>query len=378
MRHIAVIGSTGSVGRQALDVIASHPDEFCVTALTGHSNVGLLAHQAKQFSPKLVGISDASCYRALRELLPDVPIVAGDEAHSDALEADLTDTSLISVTGFAGLSPLVKSIETQLHTCVANKESIVCGGKAINRLLESKGMKIYPVDSEHSAIFQCLDGHMTDGVRRILLTCSGGAFRDKTKEQIASSPAQQALLHPNWNMGTKITIDSATLANKGLEVLEATWLFDTPLSKIEVVIHPQSIIHSMVEWEDGSVMAQMGVPDMRLPIQYAIGYPKRLPMRIDPIDFYSLGALSFSRPDIVRFPCLELAYEAGRRAKSAPIAFNAANELAVEAYLQGRISFYDIPRWIQRAMDAFDDAEPPLSEIPAIDRAVRDYIKSTM
>ncbi len=378
MRHIAVIGSTGSVGSQALDVIARHPNEFCITALTGHSNIELLAQQAKRFSPKVVGISDASWYLALRELLPDTKIAAGETAHSDALEAEGTDTSLISVTGFAGLKPLIKSIESGLHTCVANKESIVCGGETINDLLKAKGMRIYPVDSEHSAIFQCMDGHMTDSIRRILLTCSGGAFRDKTKQEIQISKVDQALRHPNWNMGTKITIDSATLANKGLEVLEARWLFKAPLSKIEVVIHPQSIIHSMVEWEDGSVMAQLGVPDMRLPIQYALGYPKRLPMCIEPLDFYSLGILSFARPDLDRFPCLELAYEAGRRGKSAPIAFNAANEIAVDAYQKGSIGFYDIPRLIEIAINAFDNVQPSLNEIPAIDKAVRSFVVSRL
>ena len=378
MRHIAVIGSTGSVGTQALDVIASYPEQFSVAALTGHSNVALLAEQARRFHPKVVGISDEALYPALKELLPDVPIVAGEYAHADALTAEGTDTSLISVTGFAGLGPLVKSIESGLHTCVANKESIVCGGEAINDLLDARGMRIYPVDSEHSAIFQCMDGHRQDGIRRILLTCSGGAFRDKTKQQIMDLKADQALLHPNWNMGKKITIDSATLANKGLEVLEARWLFRAPLSGIEVVIHPQSIIHSMVEWEDGSVIAQLGVPDMRLPIQYALSYPKRLPMSVKQLDFYTLGTLSFAKPDLERFPCLGLAYEAGRRGKSAPIAFNAANEIAVQQYLRGTIGFYDIPRLIETAIHAFDDTEPSLSEIPAVDRAVREYIAGSI
>ncbi len=374
MRHIAVLGSTGSVGRQALDVIAHHNDEFAITALTGHANVELLAQQAKRFAPKVVGVSDESCYKQAKALMPGFTIIAGNDAHTLALEAQHTDTSLIAVVGFAGLIPLAKSIEHGLHTCVANKESIVCGAGAINALLKENNMRIYPVDSEHSAIFQCLDGHRTATLRRILLTCSGGAFRDWTMEQIAAATAQQALKHPTWDMGNKITIDSATLANKGLEVLEARWLFDVPLEHIDVVIHPQSIVHSMVEWMDGSVMAQLGVPDMRLPIQYALGYPKRLPMTIEPLDVHAMGPLTFCEPDGDRFPCLGLAYEAGRRGKAAPIAFNAANDMAVAAYVRGDIGFYDIPSWIEEAIDAFGDVnQPSLTEIPSIDCAVREY-----
>ncbi len=379
MRHIAIIGSTGSVGRQALDTIEKYAGEFAVTALTGHSNVELLARQAKRFSPEVVGVSDESRFEQARELLQGFQIIMGEEAHALALEAQNTDTSLIAVVGFAGLMPLVQSIRLGMHTCVANKESIVCGGSAIDALLKAKGMRIYPVDSEHSAIFQCIDGHRTDDIRRILLTCSGGAFRELGKEEIARASAQQALRHPTWIMGEKITIDSATLANKGLEVLEARWLFHVPMERIEVVVHPQSIVHSMVEWADGSVIAQLSVPDMRLPIQYALGYPKRLPMAINPLDMNALGSLTFCRPDNERFPCLNLAYEAGRRGKAAPIAYNAANDMAVAAYINGKIEFYDIPRWIENAMAAFDSAgQPSLDEIPLIDGAVRDYIKNGM
>jgi 1-deoxy-D-xylulose-5-phosphate reductoisomerase len=375
VRKIAVIGSTGSVGRQALEVIAAHRGEFRVTALTGHANLPLLVEQAKRFSPSVVGISCEALYKEAKAQLQGIAVVSGADAHAAALEAEGTDTSLIAVVGFAGLKPLVHSIESGLHTCVANKESIVCGGGEINKLLSNMNARIFPVDSEHSAIFQCLDNHSGDEVRRILLTCSGGAFRDLPREAIEKASAAQALVHPNWSMGAKITIDSATLANKGLEVMEAHWLFGVPYQNIEVVVHRQSIIHSMVEWEDGSVIAQLGYPDMRLPIQVALGYPRRLPLIGEPMDFTKIGPLTFEKPDTGRFPCLKLAYEAGRRAKAAPIAFNAANEMAVQAFMDGVIGFYDIPLWIEDAMDAFMDlSQPDLAQIPEVDREVRRYL----
>ena len=375
MRHIALIGSTGSIGTQALSVVRAFPQEFCITALTAHSNLALLKEQVEEFRPKVVGISDPRRYEEARAMFGHLTLLCGEQAHADALEAPGTDTSLISVVGFSGLRPLLRSIERGLHTCVANKESIVCGGEAVHALLQKTGRRIYPVDSEHSAIFQCLEGYAEQRISRILLTCSGGAFRDWTKQQIAGATVQQALKHPNWSMGQKITIDSATLANKGLEVMEARWLFDVPLEKIEVVIHPQSIIHSMVEFSDRSVLAQMGLPDMRLPIQVALAYPQRLSQGARPMDFSTLSSLTFAAPDPDRFPCLSLAYEAGHMGGSAPVAFNAANDLAVEAYARGAIGFYDIPRWIEQALHRFGSgASLSIDEIFEMDAQVRAYI----
>lgn len=375
MRHIAIIGSTGSIGTQALSVVRAFPQEFCVTALTAHSNLALLKEQVEEFHPQVVGVSSPQCYAQAKELFPNLTLLCGEEAHAQALEAPRTDTSLISVVGFSGLRPLLRSIELKLHTCVANKESIVCGGEAVRALLQRTGQRIYPVDSEHSAIFQCLDGHEGQNISRILLTCSGGAFCDCDKTKIACATVEQALKHPNWSMGKKITIDSATLANKGLEVLEARWLFDVPIEKIEVVVHPQSIVHSMVEFSDRSVLAQMGYPDMRLPIQIALAYPQRLQQGAQPMDFASLGALTFHAPDVERFPCLALAYEAGRMGGAAPVAFNAANDLAVAAYAEKKIGFYDIPRWIERAMHRFGGGKTlSIDEIFEMDAQVRAYI----
>lgn len=375
MRHIALIGSTGSIGTQTLRVVRAFPEEFCITALTAHSNLALLKQQVEEFHPQVVGVSDPRCYEQARELFPHLTVLCGEDAHADALQAPGTDTSLISVVGFSGLRPLLRSIELDLHTCVANKESIVCGGEAVRALLRKTGRCIYPVDSEHSAIFQCLQGHTEQRVSRILLTCSGGAFREWTKEEIATATVEQAIKHPNWDMGQKITIDSATLANKGLEVMEARWLFDVPLDRIEVVIHPQSIIHSMVEFSDHSVLAQMGYPDMRLPIQIALAHPRRLREGAQPMDFVTLSALTFAAPDLERFPCLSLAYEAGRMGGPAPVAFNAANDLAVEAYANGKIGFYDIPRWIEQALHRFGGGDTlSIDEIFEMDAQVRAYI----
>ena len=373
MRKLAIIGSTGSIGTQALDVIKTHPESFCVAALTGHSNIDLLKRQADIFSPKVIGLSDESLYEQAKVVFKDYQLICGPDAHAIALEDSGADGALIAVVGFAGLKPLIKSIELRLHTCVANKESIVCGGEAITALAKKHGVTLYPVDSEHSAIFQCLQ-NQNRPVRRILLTCSGGPFRTWERAAIKKATVTQALKHPNWDMGGKITIDSATLANKGLEVLEAKWLFDVPVEGIEVIVHPQSIVHSMVEFMDHSILAQLGWPDMRLPIQYALSYPETLEGVERPLDFFAISDLTFEQPDSNRFPCLALAYEAGRRGGEAPIAFNAANDIAVQRYQKGLLGFYDIPRLIEKAMDHFTDGGAvDLDAVFAIDQAVRAY-----
>lgn len=378
MQEIALIGSTGSIGTQALDVVRAFPQFFRVSALTAHRNLDRLKAQADLFHPRVVGISDANLYAQAKMLFPNVQLFMGEDAHELALEASGASIACIAVVGFAGLKPLLKCIDLGQKACVANKESIVCGGAAVRKKLQEKNAQIYPVDSEHSAIFQCLQGEKSD-FRRILLTCSGGPFRTWKKEDIAKATVQQALQHPKWNMGRKITIDSATLANKGLEVLEARWLFDAQLNQIDVLIHPQSIVHSMVEYKDRSVLAQLGNPDMRLPIQYAFGYPERLPDGPEPLDFVSLGTLTFEKPDMDRFPCLALAYEAGKLGGIAPIAFNAANDLAVEAFIKGQLSFYQISDIIERALRYFGGGEEPdVDTIFAIDAQARAYIQTIL
>lgn len=378
MVDIALIGSTGSIGTQALEVVRENPDQFRVVALSAHKNLPLLLEQIREFRPKTVGVSDEETYISAKEYIKeDCQLFGGEHAHVEAMLASGANTSLISVVGFPGFMPLKESIVHGLKTCVANKESIVCGGAAITALLQKHHAKIFPVDSEHSAIFQCLEGNREHAVRRILLTCSGGPFRTWEKSEIASATVEQALKHPKWNMGAKISIDSATLANKGLEVLEARWLFDVPVEQVEVVVHPESIVHSMVEYSDRSILAQMGVPDMKLPIQVALGYPKRLQNGPKPVDFVSLGSLHFEAPDMDRFPCLALAYQAGKTGGMTPIAFNAANEIAVQRYQIHQIGFYDIPRLIEKAMHKFSGGdEPNLDEILLIDRQVRQFMNT--
>ena len=378
MHDIALIGSTGSIGTQALDVVRAFPQFFRVSALTAHRNLAKLKQQAEEFHPRVIGISDASLYAQAKDLFAHEQLFMGEDAHELALEASGASIACIAVVGFAGLKPLLKCIDLGQKACVANKESIVCGGAAVRKKLHEKGAQIYPVDSEHSAIFQCLQGQHAD-FRRILLTCSGGPFRTWSKADIAQANVQQALQHPKWNMGQKITIDSATLANKGLEVLEARWLFDAQLDQIDVLIHPQSVIHSMVEYKDHSVLAQLGNPDMRLPIQYAFGYPERLPDGPEPVDFVALGSLTFEKPDMERFPCLALAYEAGKLGGIAPIAFNAANDMAVEAFAKGKLSFYQISDMIEKAIHRFGGGEEPdVDTIFAIDAQVRAYIQTIL
>ena len=378
MREIALIGSTGSVGTQALDVVRENPEQFRVAALTAHKNLDLLLKQIEEFHPRAAGISDEQTYRTAKHIIhTDCELFGGENAHVEAMLASKADTSLISVVGFPGFAPLRESIIHGLKTCVANKESIVCGGAAITGLLKKYNARLYPVDSEHSAIFQCLEGNRDQKIRRILLTCSGGPFRTCKKEEIEKATVEQALKHPKWNMGQKISIDSATLANKGLEVLEARWLFDVPVEQVEVIVHPESIVHSMVEYQDRSVLAQMGVPDMKLPIQVALGYPQRLDNGPKAVDFLSLGQLHFEAPDTNRFPCLALAYEAGHRGGMSPIAFNAANELAVARYQAHKIGFYEIAKIIEKAMGKFSGGkEPSLDEILEIDRQVRLFVET--
>ena len=350
--HIAILGSTGSIGCQTLDVISQHPDLFQVELLTANTNAGLLIEQARRFNPGCVIICDGSKYDTVSAALDplDIKVFTGAESICDAVTGDNIDVVVASIVGFAGLRPTVSAIKAGKTIALANKETLVAAGAVVMDLAARHGARIVPVDSEHSAIFQCLQGSRRSDVEKLLLTCSGGPFLSKTKEEIASMTPEAALKHPRWNMGANVTIDSASLMNKGLEMIEARWLFDMPAERIEVVIHPESIIHSAVQYQDGAIIAQLSVPDMRIPIQYALGCPSRLELNAQRINFAQLGRLTFATPDTDRFPCLAIARRALDRGGNAACAMNAANEVAVAAFLQGKIPFSAIPEIITGAM----------------------------
>ena len=352
MRHIALLGSTGSIGRQALEVIALHPERLSVELLTAQNNWQLLIEQALQFQPNAVVIGNTAHLDNVRQALAntDIKVYGGAEAIAQCMAMDGIDMVLTALVGFAGLRPTIKAITHGKTIALANKETLVVGGELIVHLAQKHRAPIIPVDSEHSAIFQCLAGEHSP-VEKVLLTASGGPFRTFSADQLRQATPSQALAHPNWDMGAKVTIDSATLMNKGLEAMEAKWLFGLNNSQIEVLVHPHSIVHSMVQFTDGSVKAQLGAPDMRLPIQYALGYPERLSTPTLPrLDFTQLPALTFERPDTERFPALSLAFEAMRMGGITPCVLNAANEVAVAAFLDQRIGFTDIPRLVERTM----------------------------
>lgn len=338
------MGSTGSVGRQSLEVIREHPGIFRVEVLTAWRNAGLLISQAREFAPNSVVIADKDLYGEVRDGLASLPIkvFAGEESLVQIVESDTIDLVIAGIVGFAGLEPLIGAIKRGKRIALANKEALVVAGEQVTTLAVEHGSLILPVDSEHSAIFQCLKGERMSTVDRICLTASGGPFRGWNRKELAGVTAREALTHPNWNMGRKITVDSATMMNKGLEVIEARWLFGIPASAIEVLVHPQSIIHSMVRFTDGSVKAQLGNPDMRLPIQYALSYPERLPVAFSPLDFSEIPDLTFETPDLGNFRNLALAYQALEGGGNLPCVLNAGNEVAVGAFLSGRIGFAEI------------------------------------
>lgn len=360
-QQICILGSTGSIGTQALDVIRQHQDRYEVYCLTANNRVEELARQARLFKPAAVVIANEAHYGKLQELLadlPDIKVYAGAKALDDIVEAEPVDMVLTAMVGFAGLSPTIRAIKARKRICLANKETLVVAGELICRLAIDNQVPILPVDSEHSAIFQCLIGEGDNEVEKILLTCSGGPFRNFTPGQMRSVKAADALRHPTWNMGNKITIDSATLMNKGFEVIEARWLFDIPVSKIQVLVHPQSIVHSAVMFADGSVKAQLGIPDMKLPIQYAFSFPDRLPLQQDRLDLFA-RPLEFFEPRTEMFRCLTLAYEAMEKGGNMPCILNAANEIVNRAFLEDRCSFADISRIIEQTMlRATFDATP--------------------
>lgn len=361
-KQIAILGSTGSIGTQALQVIEEHPDLYEAYALTANNQVELLAEQARKFMPAAVVIANEAKYLQLKEMLADLPIqvYAGADALCEIVEAKPIDVVLASMVGYAGLRPTMNAIRAGKAIALANKETLVVAGELINALAQQYHTPILPVDSEHSAIFQCLEPN--NALEKVILTASGGPFRTFTMEQLQHVTKEQALKHPNWDMGAKITIDSATMMNKGFEVIEAKWLFGVRPEQIEVVVHPQSVIHSMVQYEDGAVKAQLGMPDMRLPIQYAFSYPQRIKASFDRLDFSTMKELTFEQPDTTRFRCLALAYEALNQGGNMACIVNAANEVVVSAFLRDRISFLRMSEVIEQTMGKVPFIQTPTYE----------------
>ncbi|MBQ5996469.1 MAG: 1-deoxy-D-xylulose-5-phosphate reductoisomerase [Bacteroidales bacterium] len=370
-KRIAIIGSTGSIGTQTLQVVSAHPDLLTAEILTAGSNADLLIRQAGQYKPNAVVIADRAKYAEVRDALQHLPIkvFAGEESIAQIVTSGEIDAVVTAVVGFAGLQPTLNAIKARKQIALANKETLVVAGRLVTQLAAEYRVPILPVDSEHSAIFQCLEGEDPDAIEKIILTGSGGPFRTFTAGQMAGVTKAQALHHPSWTMGAKITIDSATLMNKGFEVIEARWLFAASPEQVEVVIHPQSVIHSMVQFRDGAVKAQLGLPDMRLPIQYALTYPVRRPMDLPRLDFSVCQSLTFEQPDLQKFRCLALAYRALREGGNRACALNAANETAVRAFLEDRIAFNDIARINETVMDkAAFIAEPTVDDLLATHR----------
>ncbi len=376
MKNIALLGSTGSIGRNSLEVIRSFPDAFRATYLTAHRNTELLRQQIDLVSPRGVVVLDPAAAREFARSVPaGVEVLSGEAGLLEIVRRDDVDVVISSLVGFAGLAPTIEAIRHRKDIALANKETLVVAGEIVTELVRENGVELVPIDSEHSAIMQCLAGEDPESVRRLILTASGGPFYRRKKEEFGSITVEEALCHPNWKMGNKITIDSATLMNKGLEVIEAHWLFGLPAERIDVVIHPQSIIHSMVEFVDGSVKAQMGVPDMKIPIQYALTYPERRPSGWQRLDFTCMREMTFVEPETDKFECLGLAFEAMNRGGSAPAIVNAANEVAVDLFLREQLRFPDIPRVIRRALDGQRVVDhPELPHIIEADRATRAMI----
>ena len=378
-RSIAILGSTGSIGTQTLQVVEEHPDKFEVYAITANTRVDELIQQARKFMPEAVVIADESKYTQLKDALADLPIkvYGGYESICQIVESKPIDIVVTAMVGFSGLRPTINAIKAGKAIALANKETMVVAGELINELAMKHRTPILPVDSEHSAIFQCLAGEMNNKVEKLILTASGGPFRTFTKEQLEHVTVQQALKHPNWSMGAKITIDSASMMNKGFEVMEAKWLFGVGAEDIEVVVHPQSVIHSMVQFGDGAIKAQLGTPDMRLPIMYALTYPTRLSSSFERIDWNTLKELTFEKPNLELFPNLQHAYTAIAQGGNIPCVVNAANEICVAAFLEERIKFTDMPKLIARAMEkATYILKPTLDDYLETDKEIRALVKS--
>lgn len=374
MKNIGVLGSTGSIGTQTLDIIEEYPELFRASVLTARRQWKLLAEQALKFRPDVVVIGDSQYYPELRDALKGsgIEVAAGADAIADAAAHPATDTVVTAMVGYSGLIPTISAIKAGKTIALSNKETLVVAGELITRLCREHGVSIVPVDSEHSAIFQCLVGESRDEMRKIILTASGGPFRKLSKEQLSNVTPADALKHPNWDMGAKVTIDSASMMNKGFEMIEARWLFDCKPQNIEVVVHPQSIVHSMVEYRDGSVKAQLGVPDMHTPIRYALSYPSRLKTESRPMRLEDYATLTFERPDMEKFPLLGYAFEAIEKGGTMPCILNAANEIAVQSFLENKIRFTDMPRVARAVMDTVEWSETPdLETLIATNEAAR-------
>lgn len=375
MRNISILGSTGSIGTSTLDVIRKNPDKFSVSALAANKNINLLAEQIAEFNPKIVSVNNEELSIELNSIVsPNTTVLFGDEGLFQVATYERSDIVMSAITGAAGIVPTIKAIEAGKDIAIANKETLVAAGELVTSLAKQKGSKLIPVDSEHSAIFQSLNGERHQDISKLILTASGGAFREKTRDEMKFLKSKDALQHPNWSMGEKVTIDCATLMNKGFEVMEAHWLFNIPYENIEVLIHKESTIHSMVEFVDGSIIAQLGVPDMRLPIQYSLQHPERISSDFPRIDFKKVGTLHFEEPDFERFPCLRLAYYAGKEGGTLPTVLNASNEIANELFRQDKIGFLDIEKVIYNTLEKHKNSKSPdLETILEVDRWARTF-----
>ena len=375
-KKISILGSTGSIGRQALEVVDKMPDNFEIYALAAAHNVVLISEQIRKYNPEVVSMDDKDAALALEKEFPELKVLCGNDGLVEIAQNAINDIVLVSVTGLNGLFPTLAAINSNVDVALANKETLVAAGDIVNERLKKSKAKLLPVDSEHSAIHQCIKD--INQVRKLLITASGGPFRDKPLEYMKNASVEQTLNHPKWHMGSKITVDSATLMNKGLEVIEAHHLFGVDYDDIEVVIHPQSIIHSAVEYNDGSVIAQMGIPSMHIPIQYALTYPERSEgIKTDSFDFTQIGQLTFEKPDFKKFRCLELAYHSGKEGGTNPVVLNAANEVAVYAYLENKIPLYRIWEIVEEALSKHKTLRnPSLADIIEVDKHTRDYVKS--
>ncbi len=374
-KRVLILGATGSIGRQTLDVIGNYPDRLQVVGLAANRNWELLAQQAQQFAVSTVALADEQAARQLADYESQLQVYSGNEGLEQIIQATSPDLVVAAISGLAGLPPIMTALEQRCQVALANKEPLVAAGQLVTTAASRAGVQLLPIDSEISAVFQCLRGEQAESVEKILLTASGGPFADYTEVQLAEVTAEQALDHPTWQMGPKVTVDSATLMNKGFEIFETKWMFGLEFDQIEVVIHHQSIVHSLVQLCDGSVLAQLGRPDMRLPIQYALFYPNRRPNQFDRLDLVEVGSLTFAAPDPDKFPCLRLAREAGCSGQSYPTVLNAADEVAVAWFLQDKIEFMDIPRLIEQTLEEHEPfSVNNLSDVIAADQWTRDYL----
>lgn len=382
MKKISILGSTGSIGTQTLDVVRKNKDKFEVVAISANSSIDLLLEQILEFNPKYVAVYNEESAKKLKDIIPndiDIEILSSMEGLVKICELEEVDIVLTAVVGMIGLVPTMAAIKAKKTIALANKETLVTAGEIVMREAKKNNVEILPVDSEHSAIFQCLNGERKKDIEKIILTASGGPFRGKKKEELIKATKNEALKHPNWDMGRKISIDSSTLMNKGLEVIEAKWLFDVDVEDIDIVVHPQSIIHSMVSFRDSSVMAQLGCPDMRLPIEYALTYPERSKTDFERLDLAKIATLTFEKPDMETFPCLELAFKALKLGGTYPAVLNSANEVLVNEFLDDKIGFYDIPYYIERSLDQHNNrSNPTLEDILEVDKETRAFLASLL